>query len=148
MNFAWFTPESKTFAMQVPKEWELEMSGDTYVWFDPREWKGNFRLTVYIWGGEPGSFVPSAFLDEEYRDNPGAERKRYGEFEAVTYLKHATDADDRISVFYFSLVKNTYIFAFSFTVMEADETSEETKQELEKIDILLRSLKLHAAGRG
>jgi hypothetical protein len=138
-----FTPENKAFTLQIPFSWELEMDEGTFVWFDEDDWKGNFRLTPFVWGRPEEQDGPKAFLDEEFSGHAGAQRKRYGTFDAVNYIVRTDDDHEPITVFYFSLASGKYIFLFSFTVYTQDEQGEVTRAELEKIEVILHSLELN-----
>lgn len=148
MSYKTFAPGNRFFSITVPEKWEVEEDDGTFTFSDPKDWKGNFRLTPFTFGLNTGIATAPEFLLDEMRENPGAVRQRYADLDGVHYVKHLEDGDDRITIFYYTLGFGNYIFLFSFTVYRDDEKSDDTRAELVEVKKAMNSLVIDQGHRG
>lgn len=129
------SPES-WFLIEYPDTWfEFEDEPDAFLFYNPDEWNGNFRISAYR--GETGAFGRQCLADELTRQ--GARRVRVGSWDAVlTTERFSEDGEKFLSVCWTIDVAQTCVEC-SFTTLDG--------ASIEPAERVLASLQVNPVGK-
>ena len=108
------------FSMRYPAAWsEFEGGEDAFLFYNPDEWDGNFRISAYK--GAEG--YGDSCVRQELRENPSAVRRRVGALECA-YSKEVFEEGGAAYTSHFWLAGiGNLAFECSFTVPEGGATA-------------------------
>ena len=142
MNTKLFIDEHNLFSMEIPSEWEQNDDGntETYTFFNPNEWKGNFRITQFSPGYESATRDANVFIDEWIDDNIGFKFKKIAHLHCAFFKDFSADED---CVFYSWVIgEGQIVLTCSFTIEKQMEHTKSNVEELLKIYYALETFKV------
>lgn len=89
-KFKEFRSDGGWFSLHIPLEWERYSDEDegTYAFYNPVEWKGNFRVTPMRWTKEDSAHNKSdEFISSELKKNKDAKKIKLGNWVCAYYKK-------------------------------------------------------------
>ena len=124
------------FSMSYPASWnEFEDTEDSFLFYNPDEWTGNFRISAYRGGASYGSDC----IQQELKANPSARRVLLGTL-TCAYSREDFEEDGTPYTTHFWVTgKGDMAFECSFTVPRGG-AADEAEQ-------VIRSLQVREAGK-
>lgn len=116
---AWFT-------MTYPDRWnEFEDAENTFLFYDPNSWTGNFRISAYKQGrGATASSFGKTFIMDELRENPSASLVKVGNLDCA-YSKEMFQEEGEYYVSHLWITGIEQVgFECSFTVPKGGSVEE------------------------
>lgn len=109
------------FAMTYPLSWsEYEDSEDCFLFYNPDEWTGNFRISAY----RGDRHFADTSIKNELHDNESARRIRVGAWDCA-YSKEMFEEEGRYYVSHLWVTgRGDLVFEISFTVPKGGDVAE------------------------
>lgn len=107
------------FSLEYPKTWsEFEDTEDTFLFYNPNQWTGNFRISAYK---DTSSDFASQCITDELKNNPTSTKINIGEWVCA----YSTETFKEEGAWYTTHIwvtgKNDICFECSFTVAKGQE---------------------------
>jgi hypothetical protein len=131
------------FSLIYPSSWsEFEDTEDSFLFYDPDHWGGNFRISAYRKDlSQEGALTFGArFSEEELRVNPSAKRLRMGAFTCVYSSDEFTEEGIDYVTHHWATGANNVGISCSFTALKGD-TVEEAEAIIRSLEV--RDERLH-----
>ena len=136
-NVKKFQTKFGRFEMMIPSEWEeYDDEEGTYAFFDPNEWKGNFRITPFQFERNVDETTIENLLNKPFS------KIIAGDKICLYYIEEIKSEDEHSIMYNWYFYLFTYMFISTFTINYGDKNSDKTKAELSKIISMINSLKL------
>lgn len=134
MEVQYFESEYK-FSVILPNSWseyELDDEENTNGFFDTSEWTGNLRITAVKSIFEN----PDDFLKTKQKETK-AEILNWEQVKGIYFSENS----DNLYIYYWYLTENNRLYICSFTIDSEMENSEKNKNELKKVEKILKTIK-------
>lgn len=133
--FKKFQSDFGWFEMQLPSNWEqYEDAEGTYAFYDPKLWKGNFRITPL----QVNNTIDDDFLDSDFAE--GYIEKYLGNYRC-TYYKKVIE-NENLVLYYWHFHKHNLLFICSYTTNTEYDSTSAIAKEIDTAETIIKSITL------